>query len=46
MLDYKFMQHGFMSYARNLQFLHLCISNRTLEYDFLKYIKDVSTIYF
>jgi len=43
--DEKCMQHGFMSYARNFLFLHLYISNRPLEYDFLKYI-DVSTIYF
>ena len=44
--DYKCMQRGFMSYARNFQCLHLYFSNRSLEYDFLMYIEDVFTIYF
>jgi hypothetical protein len=43
--DYKCMQHGFMSYARNFLFLLLYISTRSLEYDFIKFIEDVSTIY-
>jgi hypothetical protein len=40
------MQCSFMSDARNFQFLRLYISNRSLEYDFLSYIEDVSTTYF